>query len=60
MVSSKLLNNSPIKVEDVTNAHPIFWPDLAGVQGKIVKHKPYIMETYLIQISRDFYDLHKF
>ena len=33
-VSSKLLNNYLIKVEDVTNAHTIFGKYLAGVRVK--------------------------
>ena len=60
MVSSKLLNNSPINVEDFTTSHSIFGPDLAGVRVKTVVHKPDRVETYLIQIRRDFCEIHKF
>ena len=60
MVSSKLLNNSPLIVLDVTNAHTVFGPDLSGVRGKIVIHKKDRVKTYLTQIPRDFYDIHKF
>ena len=31
MVNSKILNNSPIKVEDVTNTHTIFGPNIIHV-----------------------------
>ena len=60
MVSSKILNNSPIKVEDVTNTHTIFGTYLVGVQGKKVIHKPDRVKTGLFQIPRDLYELHKF
>ena len=39
VVSSKLLNNYPIKVDDVTNPHTIFGPDLSGMQGKKARRK---------------------
>ena len=55
MVRSKLLNNSPIKVEDVTNR-----PYLAGVQGKIVRHKVDRVEMDSMQIPRYLYDIHIF
>ena len=64
MVISKLLKNSPIKVEDVTNAYTIFGPNLAGVQGETVIHKPYReghrLEMDLMPIIRDYYEPHKF
>ena len=60
MVNSKILNNSPINVEDVTNTHTIFGPYLVGVQGKTVIHKPDRVKTGLFQIPRDLYELHKF
>ena len=40
IVRPKLFNNSPINVEDITNTHTIFEPDLEGVRGKTVIHKP--------------------
>ena len=60
MVSPKLLNHCPIKVEDVTNAKTILGSDLTGVRGKTVRHKPDRVEMELTQIPRDLYELHKF
>ena len=60
MVISKLLNNSPITVEDVTNSHTIFGPDLAGVQLNTDRHKLDRVETNLTQNPGDLYELHKF
>ena len=60
MVSSKLSNNYPIKVEYVTNAHTIFGHDLGSVKGKKVRHKLDRVEMDLTKIPIDFYELHKF
>ena len=57
ILSSKLLNNLPIKVEDVTKSHTILGPDLTGVQGKSAVHKPDMVDTYLILIPRYFCEL---
>ena len=54
------MNNYPINVEDVTNEHRIFGPDLEGVRGKTVRHKPYREDTDLIPTPRDLYEIHKF
>ena len=59
MVSSKLLNNYPINVEDITTTHTIFGTDLSGVQDGL-RHIPNRVETYLIQIPRALYEIHKF
>ena len=52
MVSPKLLNHYPIKVEDVTNSHTVLVPDLSGAREKTLRHKPDRVETYLTQITR--------
>ena len=52
MVISKLLNDYPIKVEDVTNSHTVLVPDLSGAREKTLRHKPDRVETYLTQITR--------
>ena len=54
------MNNYPINVEDVTNEHRIVGPDLDGVRGKTVRHKPYREDTDLIPTPRDLYEIHKF
>ena len=40
MVSSNLIENSPINSQDVANARTIFGPDLASVRGKTVRRTP--------------------
>ena len=59
MVISKILNNYPINFEYVTNTHTILGPALAGMQGKIVIHRPDRVKKDLIQIPRDFHELQK-
>ena len=56
----KTLRNFSVKVEYVTNKLSIFGPDLAGVRGKKVITKPYLVEMDVVQIPRDFYKLNKF
>ena len=60
MVNSKILNNSPIKVEYSATVYTIFGHDLAYVQGKTVINKLYRVETDFIPIPRDFYEIINF
>ena len=38
----------------------MFGHDLSGIWGMTLRHKPDKVETYLSQIPRDLYDIHKF
>jgi hypothetical protein len=40
LVSSNMISNCPIVPTNITNAHTIFGPDLASVQGKMVRRTP--------------------
>jgi hypothetical protein len=40
MVSRNLIKNCPVTTTDITNAHKIFGPDLASIQGKTVQRTP--------------------
>ena len=60
MLSSKLLNNYPIKVEDITNVHTTIGTYLEGVRRKTVGHKPDRVDTDLFMIPRSSYEIHKF
>ena len=60
MVSNTFLKNSPVKVDDVTNARTIFGPNLLRLKGGSTRQKPKRVESEYIKIPRDFYRLHKF
>eukprot|EP00804_Cyclotella_cryptica_P023430 CCRYP_020847-RA/>CCRYP_020847-RA protein AED:0.40 eAED:-0.81 QI:0/-1/0/1/-1/1/1/0/516 len=60
MVRGKLLDECPIDVADLRNAHAIFGPDLAGLRGRTVRHRPERVTTEIVAIPRDFVRLHKF
>jgi hypothetical protein len=38
MVSNNMVPNFPIDCHDIANTHNIFGPDLASIQGKMVRH----------------------
>jgi hypothetical protein len=60
MVRGKLLDDCPIDVVDLCNAHTIFGPDLAGIRGSTVRRRPERVTTDIVAIPRDFVRLHKF
>eukprot|EP00804_Cyclotella_cryptica_P019093 CCRYP_021211-RA/>CCRYP_021211-RA protein AED:0.16 eAED:0.16 QI:0/0/0/0.66/1/1/3/0/1057 len=60
MVRGKLLDDCPIDVVDLRNAHTIFGPDLAGLRGRTVRRRPERVTTDVVAVPRDFVRLHKF
>ena len=40
LVSINNIDDCPITIHHVKNAHAIFGPDIAGARGKPVRHKP--------------------
>ena len=60
MVSNRELANCHVTVQDITNAHAIFGPDLPGVRGKTVRRKPSRVEPQYVAIPDDFHKLHRF
>ena len=58
MVRNKTIKNCPIKPKHITNAHSIFGPSIAGVQGKTVRCKPKQVEAELGRIPDDYHRLH--
>ena len=60
MISNRELANCPVTVQDITNAHAIFGPDLPGVRGKTVRRKPSRVEPQYVAIPDDFHKLHRF
>lgn len=60
MVRGKLIDDCPVDVSDLQNAHTIFGPDLAGLRGRTVRRRPERVTTNIVSIPRDFVLLHKF
>eukprot|EP00804_Cyclotella_cryptica_P006894 CCRYP_007059-RA/>CCRYP_007059-RA protein AED:0.47 eAED:-0.58 QI:0/-1/0/1/-1/1/1/0/231 len=60
MVRGKLMDDCPIDVSDLRNAHTIFGPDLAGLRGRTVRHRPERVTTDIVVIPRDFVQQHRF
>ncbi len=60
MVSNKNLENSNIRVQDITNAQTIFGPNCAGLRGKTVRKKPTRVEMEYIDIPTDLFALHEY
>ena len=52
MVSSANLENCPVTVTDVSNAHVIFGPDLLGIKGKTVCISPHRVEMEYLEIPQ--------
>ena len=60
MVSSPNLENCPVTVTDVSNAHVIFGPDLPGVKGKTVCISPHREDMEYLEIPCNYCALQKF
>ena len=60
MVRDKLLENCPIKLEQITNANNIFGPDVARLRVKSTITNPTRVEREYIPITRYLYVLYKF
>ena len=54
------IENCPVSPTYITNAHVIYVPDLAGVQGKTVRKKLTTVDMEKLRIPNDFYLLHRF
>lgn len=54
MVRGKLLDDCPIDVADIRNAHTIFGPDLAGLRGRTLRRRPERVTTEIVAIPWDF------
>ena len=54
------LNDCPVTIPDVNNAHKIFGPILGGTRVKTVRHKPEHVTTDYVAIPMDFSALHRF
>ena len=60
MVREKLITNFPVTVHDVNNANRIFGPDLANLRGKTTRTKPERVRIEIVQIPKDFVQMHKY
>jgi hypothetical protein len=60
MVREKLITNCPVTVHDINNANLMYGPDLANLRGKQTRTKPECMRAEIVQIPRDFVQLHKY
>jgi hypothetical protein len=60
MVREKLITNCPVTVHNINNANHIFGPDLANLRGKRTTTKPECVRVKIVQIPRDFVQLHKY
>ena len=59
MVRLNQLQDCPITIDDVKNAHLIWGADLANKRGKTVHRKPDRVETDFVEIPRDLLTIHK-
>ena len=60
MVISNNIDDCPLTIHDVNNAHAIFGTDIAGVRGKTARQKPDIVVTDSVVVPREFLALHKY
>jgi len=60
MVREKLITNCPVIVHDINNANLMYGPDLANLRGKQTRTKPERVRVEIVQIPRDFVQLHKY
>ena len=60
MVSNKNLENSNIRVQDITNTRTIFGPNRAVLRWKTVRKKPTRVEMEYVDIPKDLFVLHKY
>jgi hypothetical protein len=60
MIRGKLIEDCPISLDDLKNAHKIIGPDLAGLWGRSVRRKPEQVETKIVAIPQDLVLMHKF
>jgi hypothetical protein len=60
MISNNSIKNCPIRPKHTSNAHSIFGPSIAGVQGKTVCRPPKQVEAAWSRIPDDYHHLHKF
>ena len=52
MVSNNMVPSCPIDCHNIANAHNIFGPDLASIQGKMVRHTPAPVVADYVAIPR--------
>ena len=60
MVREKLITNCPVTVHDINNANLMYGPDLANLRGKQTRTKPERVRVEIVQIPRNFDQLHKY
>jgi len=60
MVREKLITNCPVTVHDINNTNLMYGPDLANLRGKQTRTKPEHVRVEIVQINRDFVQLHKY
>ena len=60
MVNNNMIQNCHITSSDVTNAHTMLGPNLAGTRGKTVLQKPDRVVMDFISVPNNFLKLHKF
>jgi hypothetical protein len=52
LVSQHFLQDCPITLSDIANAHKIFGPDLVNIGGKTVRCKPEHVSTEIVEIPQ--------
>ena len=60
MVSNNIIQNFLITASDITNAHIMFSPNLAGTRVNKVQHNPDRVVMDYVDLPREFFKLHKF
>jgi hypothetical protein len=60
MVREKLIANCPVTEHNINNASRIFGPVLASLRGKTTRTKLECVRVKIVQIPRDFVQLHKY
>jgi hypothetical protein len=60
MISNNSIKKCPIRPKHISNAHCIFGPSIAGVQGKTVRCPAKQVEAAPSHIPDDYHPLHKY
>ncbi len=60
MASNKILENTNIRAQDISNTQTIFGPNHVGLRGETVRKKLTHVEMEYVEIQKDFFALHKY
>ena len=57
MVKEKHIDECPITINDIKNAHSVFDPDHAGLRGKPTKQRPEHVYSCFMEVQKDILSL---